>query len=65
MFECALRKILWARCGTYTYNPSTQEAEAGGIGVLGQPELHSETLCKKSKGWVCSLVQVACIKPWV
>jgi hypothetical protein len=28
----------------YTYNPSTQEAEVGGLRVQGQPGLHSETL---------------------
>jgi hypothetical protein len=27
----------------YTYNPSTQKAEAGGLRVWGQPGLHSET----------------------
>jgi hypothetical protein len=33
----------------HTYNPSNQEAEAGGSRVLGQPELHSETLSQKIK----------------
>jgi hypothetical protein len=28
-------------------NPSTQEVEAGGLRVQGQPELHSETLSQK------------------
>jgi hypothetical protein len=31
-----------------SYNPSTQEAEAGGSG--DQPRLHSETISQKTKG---------------
>jgi hypothetical protein len=30
-------------------NPSTQEIEAGGSQVLGQPGLHRQTLCQKKK----------------
>jgi hypothetical protein len=30
-------------------NPSTGKAEAGGSGVQGQPELHSEALFPKQK----------------
>jgi hypothetical protein len=34
----------------HAYNPSTQEVDAGGSRVRGQPGLHEETLCqKKSK----------------
>jgi hypothetical protein len=33
----------------HTYNPSSQEVEAGGWEVGGQPELHSKTLCLKKK----------------
>jgi hypothetical protein len=29
------------------YNSITQEAEAGGLKVPGQPGLHSKTLCQK------------------
>jgi hypothetical protein len=32
-----------------TYNPSTQEAEAGGLRVQGQAEIHSENLSSKKK----------------
>jgi hypothetical protein len=32
----------------YPYNPSTQEAEAGGSQLEGQPGLHSETLSQKT-----------------
>jgi hypothetical protein len=31
----------------YTYNPNTQEAEAEGSQVQGQPWLHSKTLSQK------------------
>jgi hypothetical protein len=31
----------------YTCNPSTQEVEAGGYQVRGQPRLYSETLYQK------------------
>jgi hypothetical protein len=33
----------------HVYNPSTQEAEAGGLRVLGHPELHPDPI-SKSKG---------------
>jgi hypothetical protein len=33
----------------HTYNPSTQEAEAGGSRVPGQPRLHNETLSTHRK----------------
>jgi hypothetical protein len=33
----------------HAFNPSTQEAEAGGLQVQGQPGLHSETLPHKNK----------------
>jgi hypothetical protein len=32
-----------------TYNPSTQESEAGGLRVQGQPELRNKTLFQKEK----------------
>jgi hypothetical protein len=32
----------------YTYNPSTQEAEARRLQVPGQPGLHSKTLSQKT-----------------
>jgi hypothetical protein len=32
---------------THIYNPSTQEAEAGGLQVQCQPELYSETLSER------------------
>jgi hypothetical protein len=35
---------------TYAYNPSIQEAEAGGPQVWGQPGLHSEL--KASLGYI-------------
>jgi hypothetical protein len=34
----------WQGTVTHTYNPSTQEAEAGGLWVERQPDLFSETL---------------------
>jgi hypothetical protein len=34
---------------TFACNPSTQEAEAGGWQVQGQPGLHSETSSKTQK----------------
>jgi hypothetical protein len=33
----------------HTYNPSTQEAEAGGLQVGGQPGLHSKISSQKKK----------------
>jgi hypothetical protein len=33
----------------YTYNPSTQEAKAGGLSVQGQSGLYGETLSQKLK----------------
>lgn len=33
----------------HTCNPITQEAEAGGLGIGGQSELHSETLSKQNE----------------
>jgi hypothetical protein len=33
----------------HTYNPSTQEAEAGGLQIQGPPLLQSETLSQKKK----------------
>jgi hypothetical protein len=33
----------------YVCNPSTQEAEAGGLRVPGQPGLQSETLAQKTQ----------------
>jgi hypothetical protein len=35
----------------YTSNPSTLEADAGGLRVGGQSELHWEILTQKNKGW--------------
>jgi hypothetical protein len=39
----------------HTCNPSTQEMEAGGLQVWGQPGLHSETLPQKhnEKLYIC------------
>lgn len=37
-------------------NPSTQEAEAGGSRVQGQPELHDETLSRGAHSWVSGAV---------
>jgi hypothetical protein len=34
----------------HSCNPSTQEAEAEGLRVQGQPGLHSKTLFQKIKG---------------
>jgi hypothetical protein len=33
----------------HTCNPNTQEAEAGGLGVQGQPGLQRKTLCQETK----------------
>jgi hypothetical protein len=35
-----------------TYNPSTQEAEAGGSQVKGHPRLHSKTLSRTKTNMV-------------
>jgi hypothetical protein len=41
-------------------NPSSEEAQAGGLQVQGQPGLHSETLPKrKKKHFYCLLVTFA------
>lgn len=37
------RTEMWARHSTQSCNPSTQEAEAGGVGVQSQAEVHKET----------------------
>jgi hypothetical protein len=34
---------------TQASNPNTQEAEAGGLQILGQPRLHGETVLKEIK----------------
>jgi hypothetical protein len=47
--------------GAHACHPSTQEAEAGGSRVQGQPGLHSETLSprpQKKMCWGCSCVCV-------
>jgi hypothetical protein len=42
-----LKPMDQAEYGGTHYNPSTPEVEAEGAWVLGQPALHSETLCQK------------------
>jgi hypothetical protein len=49
-----LEELMGAWHGS-TCNPSTQEAEAGGLRVQGQSALHNETLFKKIKKRVNSL----------
>jgi hypothetical protein len=41
---------------THAFKLGTQEADAGGMQVSGQPELYSKTLSQKSKGIGCSSV---------
>jgi hypothetical protein len=37
----------------HTYNPSTQEVEAGGSQVQSQPGLYSKTLSKEQEQLLC------------
>jgi hypothetical protein len=41
-------------------SPTTWERAAGGSRVQGQPEIHSETMSEKNKGWGYSSV-VECL----
>jgi hypothetical protein len=45
-----LKTIYGVRYGSTPYNPSSQEAKAGGSQVQGQPWLHSKTLSQKQYG---------------
>jgi hypothetical protein len=41
----------------HTYNPRTQETEAGGFPVLGQPGLHYKTLPQKGgQEWLSPVI---------
>lgn len=43
------QRVSLARCGVPSYDPSHQEAEAGGYQDQGLPELHNETTSHKGR----------------
>jgi hypothetical protein len=46
-FLIAIKNVLMLDMVSHTYNPSSWEAEAGGLQVQGQPGQLSETLTQK------------------